>query len=167
MATHPPGSTGLRVRHKRHSKICANCQKDFVSQSSIAYVCSRKCGRQLRHKANPEQRKRWAKFQHTKSTYGITENDYQQMLEVQENRCANPQCRVIFDLADNAKTPCIDRDHNCCNGSKSCGRCVRGLLCNSCNKGIGNFDDSIAKISGILDYLEIHKNLLDSGRRVC
>lgn len=37
---------------------------------------------------------------------------------------------------------CIDHDHNCCSGNFSCGKCIRGLLCRSCNGGLGGFDDN-------------------------
>lgn len=31
----------------------------------------------------------------------------------------------------------IDHDHACCSGRRTCGRCVRGLICRQCNAAIG------------------------------
>lgn len=31
----------------------------------------------------------------------------------------------------------VDHDHRCCPGKKSCGRCIRKLLCLSCNIAVG------------------------------
>jgi len=28
---------------------------------------------------------------------------------------------------------CVDHDRRCCPGNNTCGKCVRGLLCPSCN----------------------------------
>lgn len=36
---------------------------------------------------------------------------------------------------------CVDHDHACCPTSeKSCGRCIRGLLCNQCNWRLGRYE---------------------------
>lgn len=49
---------------------------------------------------------------------------------------------------------CIDHDHSCCSGSKSCGKCVRGVLCRSCNTGIGFLQDDVDLIKRAINYLE-------------
>jgi hypothetical protein len=33
----------------------------------------------------------------------------------------------------------VDHDHSCCNGDTSCGKCVRGIVCSFCNRGLGQF----------------------------
>lgn len=48
----------------------------------------------------------------------------------------------------------IDHDRTCCSGSRSCGRCVRGLLCSNCNRAIGLFGDDAAAIRAAAAYLE-------------
>lgn len=47
----------------------------------------------------------------------------------------------------------VDHDHSCCPGQQTCGLCLRGLLCRSCNRGLGSFGDSIELVEGALRYL--------------
>lgn len=35
----------------------------------------------------------------------------------------------------------VDHDHDCCKGRKSCGKCVRGLLCARCNMFVGFLEE--------------------------
>lgn len=62
-----------------------------------------------------------------KYRYGITEEQYDNLLVEQGNACA--VCREDFSQSNK---PWIDHDHNCCEGQKSCGKCLRGLLCSQC-----------------------------------
>ena len=47
----------------------------------------------------------------------------------------------------------IDHDHQCCPGATSCGQCVRGFLCASCNQGLGMFRDSPELLARAAAYL--------------
>lgn len=47
----------------------------------------------------------------------------------------------------------VDHDHNCCPPNSGCDNCVRGLLCASCNQGIGMFKDNVDFLSSAIKYL--------------
>ncbi len=71
-----------------------------------------------------------------------------QMLTDQEDKCAI--CRVHFEVY------AIDHDHRCCPGKRSCGRCIRGLLCTNCNTGIGCLKESKLVLTQAIHYLEVN-----------
>lgn len=49
----------------------------------------------------------------------------------------------------------IDHDHKCCPESgKSCGQCVRGVLCSPCNLALGMFGDRVEDLHSAIGYLE-------------
>lgn len=64
-----------------------------------------------------------------KCRYNITIEDYDQMLLDQNGVCALCFKQDTFRLS-------VDHDHRCCAGNKSCGKCVRGLLCRPCNAAL-------------------------------
>lgn len=35
-----------------------------------------------------------------------------------------------------------DHDHKCCPGRYSCGKCLRGFLCSTCNRALGDWRDN-------------------------
>jgi len=47
----------------------------------------------------------------------------------------------------------VDHDHNCCPGPNSCGKCVRGILCSTCNTGLGMFKDDPELLHAAIRYL--------------
>lgn len=52
---------------------------------------------------------------------------------------------------------CIDHDHSCCSGTKTCGKCVRGILCQHCNKGLGCFQDNERLLQNASLYLKNYR----------
>jgi hypothetical protein len=100
----------------------------------------------VRHRGrvvDPADKARW--FQTYKlSRYGLTQEQFRQLLESQDYRCA--MCHDPFD-----KTVCVDHDHSCCPDEKrSCGRCVRGLLCRACNTALGHIERRYAQARAYL-----------------
>lgn len=67
-----------------------------------------------------------------RSTYGISLEQYNQMLEEQNGVCA-----VCGDVSSDGKNLHVDHDHSCCSTNRSCGKCIRALLCNGCNQAEG------------------------------
>lgn len=80
--------------------------------------------------------------------YGITTEDYEALLEQQEH-C----CKICGRTESNGKQLSIDHDHACCPGRKSCGKCIRGLLCNRCNMGIGYLGEDLDRLRAAIGYL--------------
>ena len=86
--------------------------------------------------------------------YGIFLDQYEELLTKQGGVCAicqrretRVQCGVLQPLA-------IDHDHKCCPEKKSCGRCIRGLLCESCNLALGLLGEDPQRIHAVLLYLQ-------------
>ena len=79
--------------------------------------------------------------------YHLTVSRFEEMLRSQDNKCSC--CGQEFGPSREMR-PCVDHDHNCCDGPTSCGACVRSLLCRWCNRLIG----IIEKNPCLLDYLK-------------
>ena len=79
-----------------------------------------------------------------KHKYGLTKQQFTEMLAAQQNQC------LICDDPIEGRKVCVDHDH-------LTGK-VRGLLCNSCNFGIGALRDSSELCLKAATYLAGHGN---------
>ena len=84
----------------------------------------------------PAAKARWNRA-HKFVRLGITEERFHELLEAQGNACG--MCRRPFGQSQRI---CADHDHNCCEKqvkarAKTCGECLRGLLCFRCNTALG------------------------------
>lgn len=70
------------------------------------------------------------------------------MLAEQDGKCA-----ICVEPPAPGRPFHVDHDHACCPGDGSCGKCVRGLLCDDCNRGFGMFKDSIGSLVRAVLYL--------------
>lgn len=67
------------------------------------------------------------------------------------------RCEICGERPEPEKKLNIDHDHACCSGQFSCGKCVRGMLCQRCNKGIAFLRDSLTLLRVGMSYLEGHR----------
>lgn len=81
--------------------------------------------------------------------YNLAPGRHQEMLDAQEGRCAI----CLREFGDGVMKPHVDHDHSCCAGQKSCGACVRGLLCAHCNQALGLLRDDRDRLLRAIDYL--------------
>lgn len=82
-------------------------------------------------------------------TYRLTRAAYEELLASQGGVCAicrgsNPSGRALA----------VDHDHACCPRVRSCGKCIRGLLCTACNTGVGSARDDVAALERMAYYLD-------------
>lgn len=98
----------------------------------------------------------WISMEHR---YEITRDDYLALLEYQDGKCG--ACGV--DRCATGARLCIDHDHDCCPGKKSCGECIRGLLCRSCNVWVDR-RESPQDMAYLARYAQLEKPLIDIAR---
>lgn len=84
-----------------------------------------------------------------KKLYGMSLADYDALYHKQGGRCA-----VCSRRPQPGGALQVDHDHKCCDGTKSCGRCIRGLLCIKCNVGLGALLDNIRLMWRAIAYLK-------------
>lgn len=86
------------------------------------------------------------RWQHMARKFGITAESFATLLEGQGGGCA------ICGAEEAAWH--VDHDHTCCPSTRTCGKCVRGILCRGCNIGLGNFRDDLELLKRAISYLQ-------------
>jgi hypothetical protein len=134
----------LREKHKIYSANWRVNNIEKVREQS-------KLGARKYRNSNPEKARKSDRNSKIKKKYGITPDDYDQMLEDQGGVCTNLNCKSSPPEGGYLD---VDHDHACCPGSKSCGKCVRGLLCKPCNLAAGLLRDSVEVTQGLAEYFK-------------
>lgn len=99
---------------------------------------------------NTEKHKMRYRKNDLKRHYNLTIEEYQEKIEEQSYSCAI--CKISLD--EMPVNFAVDHDHACCpNRKKSCGKCVRGLLCSMCNGLLGFAKDSPEILMNAIEYL--------------
>lgn len=106
-------------------------------------VCTRERDRSYYAALSPEAKRNRVLQRY----YKMTVEDYDRLLEAQDYGCA-----ACGESAPEGKYLKVDHDHACCPGAFTCGKCVRGLLCNACNSMLGHLENG--RVEKLTAYLE-------------
>ena len=114
---------------------CCDCRRNGMRQ----HYCD--------NKAAYRERAEWAqRF----TLYGLTRQAYEDLFCEQDGQCAC--CGDSMEFT--GRHTHVDHDHTCCAGQKTCGKCVRGLLCSACNLMLGYAKDSDVRLLAGIDYIQ-------------
>jgi hypothetical protein len=112
------------------------------------YASGHRLRQQERRRANPDE----YRYRQLKCKYGLSRKQFDAMWRQQGGLCY--ACKRALELRKHGFA--IDHNHNCCPGAKSCGKCVRGLLCGPCNSALGYAQDSPDVLRALANYVETH-----------
>lgn len=146
-------------RRKRNglSSWCKTCHSAALRANyARPEVKARDLARKKARSGTPEARAvQWRAS--LKYSYCITPEEYEQMLTAQGGGCA------ICGRRPKNRRLSVDHDHSCCPGTRSCGKCIRGLLCVQCNhkvlgywlhEGTEGTEQALRKARNLVAYLE-------------
>ena len=139
--------------------ICRKCNiekdaKQFLIMTRNKYGIDKTCGdcrRRLnreRYVRDIDRRKEQAKWGALKFSYGLTKQEWLNLLQDQEMRCAICKIELVIGQRSAKNAACVDHDHET--------KKVRGLVCRRCNQGIGLLQDSSMIAEAAAVYLRKH-----------
>ena len=140
-------------------KICVRCGE----QKSLEYFCKAKNYKDGRRgtckKCHTEYQKKYYKDNEDKrqaknkmntkyvpswKRHHLTKEQYEELFNKFNGKCHI--CRIENGYA-------IDHDHSCCDKNRSCGKCVRGILCRGCNTALGNLKENANTVLNLIKYI--------------
>ena len=126
----------------RYITNCKKCGKEteHYSVSGTCIVCQKAYKRSQKGLTA-------SKYENIKRRYGITKDEWHWMLKEQYGKCkiCNREMEIELGTGNNSIGCHVDHCHE--TGT------VRGLLCNSCNKGLGLFKDDVSALQSAIIYL--------------
>jgi hypothetical protein len=148
-----PGGKRTTIDAPKGKKQCTKCRKSKL----VAAFSKSKNAYDGRHPQCKQCTSDGAKLNRAKSKaralkrfYGMTETEYQTMLDQQGGVCAI--CQRTETRMQNGSIVHLSVDHDHKTGK------IRALLCYRCNSGLAHFREDTALLEGAVAYLKKHSD---------
>jgi hypothetical protein len=135
-------SAGFTPRN-RHQVTCGRrtCRDKLKAEYALAYKQSQRDRRREQGLTG----ERYDYFASIESRHGLDRDAYDELLKLQDGHCA---------LCPNELNLVVDHDHSCCSTKcRSCGGCIRGLLCNVCNLRLSVLERDLDWLERAIEYI--------------
>lgn len=130
-----------KVRNDLGEKKCSTCDRWLPEGEFTGRVASKSDGLSAYCNDCKYRGEMWR-------GYRITPEEINSRLRVTDG------CAICHTWDSGGRRWHVDHDHSCCPGIRSCGECVRGILCGTCNSGIGMLGDDPVRVRNAVKYLE-------------
>jgi hypothetical protein len=132
-------------------KQCSSCKRDFVAKVDTEDEAFEVFRRNFSPRRNARDGLesgcyRCRAVANMRIRFGI---DVESMLAAQNNACVICGVVIEFNTGSNSVSACVDHDHKTDE--------TRGILCRSCNLGLGHFKDNEELLKKAVKYLETWK----------
>lgn len=128
----------MKMSKEYHRQKYLDKREQVIERSRLYYL------------ANKEKVKITSRKSHLRNTYGLTPEEYLELMVSQQNRCAI--CRQYehrVTKTGDIKPLSVDHCH-------STGK-VRALLCNDCNALLGFASEDIERLENAIIYIKLHR----------
>lgn len=140
-----------------HEGICKNCRNNQTYAAKLRRKASDpEAYKQYHNKINKRfySKPGVRRNENLRHLYGIEQDWYDRKLIEQHGVCA-----ICGGGAKENRFFHIDHDHSHHeNSKKGCEYCLRGLLCEKCNRGLGSFNEDIGSLYNAIKYLNQYKS---------
>lgn len=123
--------------------------KKLTKDGRISYNAHCKSCRILENLSHEKATKKRQSARRTRlERYGLTHDEYDNMIQQQQNRCLI--CQKTFENEKaKGRHPAVDHCHTT--------GVVRGILCGLCNRALGGFGDNVECLQAAILYLQKHE----------
>lgn len=132
--------------------VCKDCETEGILTNRKAPYPGPRCS--SHHRGRLKLNRETAKGRRLVATYGITADEYQRILDIQGGACA-----ICQRAKGVRRSLSVDHDHAVAVADghaeeNGCPNCVRGLLCQPCNKLLGHARDDVEFFERAIGYLK-------------
>lgn len=129
--------------YEYHKRVCRECE--YQQRSLLRRRTRERDAASRRIASTYESRRR----RNLAKNYGLPLEEYDRMLVAQGGACAICK-RAPYERHRSGRILPLTVDHDHVTGA------IRRLLCGSCNRGLGDFRDSITNLQNAIEYLRQH-----------